>query len=57
MFVIAKRLDAKLDAVLEGQKEIKALLEELRDHPAQDTIQEGVNAILGFQPQVGGEDK
>ncbi len=57
MLGIAKRLEMKLDAVLAGQKEIKALLEELRDHPAQDTIQEGVNAILGFQPKVGGEDK
>lgn len=53
----AKRLEEKLDAVLSGQAEIRALLEDLRDHPAQEAIQEGVDAILGFQPRRGGEGK
>ncbi len=54
---IFKRLEEKLDRVLSGQEEIKALLEELRDHPAQDKLQEGIDNILGYRVGGGGEAK
>ncbi len=43
-----RQLNEKLDLVIRGQEEIKALLEELREHPAGDKLQEGINAILGY---------
>lgn len=53
----AKRLEKKLDQVLRGQEEIKTLLEELRDHPAADKLQEGIDNILGYSgPKVGGAE-
>lgn len=54
MLGIAKRLEEKLDRVLRGQEEIKALLEELRDHPAADRLQEGIDNILGYDGPKGG---
>lgn len=50
----AKRLEKKLDMVLQGQEEIKTLLEELRDHPAADKLQEGIDNILGWSGPKGG---
>lgn len=50
----AKRLEEKLDQVLQGQTEIKALLEQLRDHPMEDKLQEGIDNILGYSGPKGG---
>lgn len=51
-----KRLEEKLDRVIQGQEEIRVLLEELRDHPAGDKLQEGINAILGYTGPRGGAE-
>lgn len=51
-----KVLEEKLDRAIKGQEEIKALLEEMRDHPAGDKIQEGINAILGYTGPRGGAE-
>lgn len=51
-----KRLEEKLDRVIQGQEEIKTLLEELRDHPAGDKLQEGIDAIMGYTGPRGGAE-
>lgn len=51
------KLNEKLDLALRGQEEIKELLEELRDHPAGDKLQEGINAILGYEGPKGGAEQ
>lgn len=50
----AKRLEEKLDRLLRGQEEIKGLLEQLRDHPLEDKLQEGIDNILGYNGPKGG---
>lgn len=51
-----KELEEKLDRVIQGQEEIRTLLEELRDHPGGDKLQEGINAILGYTGPKGGAE-
>lgn len=52
-----KGIEEKLERVLEGQREIVGLLEELREKPGGDRFQQGIDAILGYKgPKGGGEE-
>lgn len=51
-----KELEEKLDRVIQGQEEIKALLEELRGHGMGDKIQEGIDNILSYDGPKGGAE-
>ena len=51
----AKRIEEKVDRLLRGQEEIKALLEELRSHPAGDQLQEGIDNIINWAGPKGGD--
>ncbi len=57
-----KRIEEKLDRLLEvygallaGQEELKARLDELENHPMEDKLQVGLEAILGYAgPKAAG---
>lgn len=52
----ARELNEKLDRVIRGQEEIKALLEELRSHGMGDKLQEGIDNILSYAGPKGGAE-
>lgn len=48
-----RRIEDKLDRLLSGMEELRARLDELADelaeHPEEDMLQAGINAIFGWQ--------
>lgn len=44
-----RRIEDKLDRLLAGIEELQARLDELAEHPEEDMLQAGINAIFGWQ--------
>ena len=44
-----RRIEDKLDRLLAGIEELRARLDELAEHPEEDMLQAGINAIFGWQ--------